>query len=308
MYNQRVMIRRHFLSTVAAAPAALAASGQPVLLGGPTFLKSSDPRELARESRRLGYSAAYCPRATMKDAALLKAIEDGFAAEKVTLAEMGVWVNLMDADAAKRKENLEKVTEGLAVADAVGARCCVDIAGSFHEKVWYGPDPKNFSKAFFDAAVENARKIIDAVKPKRAKFAYEMMGWSVPDSPDSYLRLLKAIDRAGFGVHIDICNGISTPERFYNNAAFTEECFRKLGRWIVSCHAKDLDWIPEMNVHFVEVIPGRGKIDYRPYLRGVASLPAPAPLMLEHLKTAEEYAEGASYIRKVAAESGVKLA
>ncbi|MBI4889195.1 MAG: sugar phosphate isomerase/epimerase [Acidobacteria bacterium] len=301
------MHRRSFLATAAAASSAAAPAGQPVLLGGPTFLKSSDPRELAREARRLGYSAAYCPRAASKDTALLKAIEEGFAAEKVVLSEVGVWVNLMDADAAKRKENLDKVTEGLAVADAVGARCCVDIAGSFHPKIWYGPDPKNFSKEFFDASVENARKVIDAVKPRRAKFAYEMMGWSVPDSPDSYLRLIRAIDRPGFGVHIDVCNGINSPERFYNNGAFIEECFRKLGRWIASCHAKDLEWITEMNVHFVEVVPGRGKMDYRAYLKGVASLAAPVPLMLEHLKTAEEYAEGAGYIRKVAAETGVKL-
>lgn len=306
------MNRRQFLTSTAAASAAssatLAASTHPLLLGGPMFLKTDDPRELAREARRLGYSAANCPRATPQDTSRLKAIEQGFAAEKVVLAEVGVWVNLLDADAAKRKENLQKVTEGLAVADAVGARCCVDIAGSYHPTVWYGPDPRNFSRQFFDAAVENARKIIDAVKPKRAKFAYEMMGWSVPDSPDSYLKLIQAIDRPGFGVHIDICNGINSPERFYNNAAFTNECFRKLGRWIVSCHAKDLDWVTELNVHFVEVIPGRGKIDYKPYLQGLAALPAPVPLMLEHLKTAAEYEEGANYIRKVAGEIGLKFA
>ena len=125
-----------------------------------------------------------------------------------------------------------------------------------------------------------------------------------PEGPDQYLEMIRAIDRQGFGVHIDICNGINSPQRFYNNAAFTEECFRKLGRWILSCHAKDLEWQPEMNLHFVEVVPGRGRIDYRPYLRGVASLPQDAPLMLEHLKTAEEYAEGAKYIRGVASQTG----
>lgn len=302
------MNRRQFLAATASGAAAAAAPSRPLLLGGPLFLKSDDPRELAREARRLGYSAANCPRATLQDSARLKAIEAGFAAENVVLAEVGVWLNLMDADAAKRKENLQKVTDGLALADAVGARCCVDIAGSFHDKVWYGPHPRNFSTEFFDAAVENARKIIDAVKPKRAKFAYEMMGWAIPDSPDSYLKLLKAIDRPAFGVHIDICNGINSPEKFYANAAYTRDCFRKLGRWIVSCHAKDLEWVTELNVHFVEVIPGRGQIDYRPYLEGLAALPAPVPLMLEHLKTAAEYEEGANSIRKVAGQLNLKFA
>lgn len=280
---------------------------RPVRLGGPIYLKSEDPAELAREHRRLGYGAAYCPRVNVRETERIRAIEAAFRAENVVLAEVGVWVNLMDRDAAKRSENLAKVMEGLALADAVGARCCVDIAGSFHEKVWYGPHPKNFSKEFFDAAVENARKIIDAVKPKRAKFAYEMMGWCLPHDADSYLALLRAIDRSGFGVHVDVCNGINSPQRFYDNAAFARELFAKLGRWVVSCHAKDLAWLPEMNVHFVEVIPGRGEIDYRGQLAAIAALPNDAPLMLEHLKSAEEYAEGAKYIRRIGAEEGVEF-
>ena len=63
----------------------------------------------------------------------------------------------------KRADNLRYVTDRLALAEAVGARCCVDIAGSFNPKVWYGPDPKNLSQEFFDATVENCRKVIDAV-------------------------------------------------------------------------------------------------------------------------------------------------
>ena len=73
------------------------------------------------------------------------------------------------------------------------------------------------SDRFFDAAVENARTIIDAVKPARAKFCYEMMGWSLPDGPASFLRMLEAIDRPAFGVHLDPCNLVNSPARFYRN-------------------------------------------------------------------------------------------
>jgi sugar phosphate isomerase/epimerase len=296
------------LAAVAAAPVAAAAAHKTIRLGGPVFLKDAAPREIARECRRLGYSAAYCPPAAPGDSARLREIEEAFRAENVTIAEVGVWVNLLDADAAKRKANLAKVIDGLAVADGVGARCCVDIVGSYNPKYWEGPDPRNVTKQCFDAAVENARAIIDAVKPKRAKFAYEMMGWTIPDSPDSYLRLIRAVDRPAFGVHIDVCNLINSPERFYNNAAVIGECFQKLGRWITSCHAKDLEWVREMNVHFLEVIPGRGGIDYRAYLSAIASLPQEAPLMLEHLKSAAEYGEGRNFIVKVMEESGLRPA
>ena len=57
-------------------------------------------------------------------------------------------------------------------------------------------------------------------------------------------------------------------------------------------------------VHFLEVIPGRGSVDYRAYLIELAKLPVDAPLMLEHLKTAEEYDEGRNYIQKVGREAG----
>jgi sugar phosphate isomerase/epimerase len=56
------------------------------------------------------------------------------------------------------------------------------------------------------------------------------------------------------------------------------------------------------------VIPGRGEIDYRTYLSELSQLPVETPLMLEHLKTAEEYEEGKRYIQKVAAQIGVAFA
>jgi sugar phosphate isomerase/epimerase len=300
--------RRAALAATAGAALPASAAGRPIRLGGPIFLKSDDPRELAREHRRLGYSAAYCPNAKAEDSARCREIEKAFAAENVAIAEVGAWVNMLDPDADKRAKNIKYVGERLALAEAVAARCCVDIAGSYNPKVWYGPHPKNFSQEFFDSTVENCRRVIDQIKPTRTKFTIEMMGWAVPDSADSYLKLIKAVDRNSFAVHMDVCNGINSPSRFYRNAEFIEECFGKLGRWIASCHAKDLDWIPEMNVHFVEVVPGRGSVDYRAYLRELSKLSGDAPLMLEHLKTAEEYEEGKRHIQKVAQELGVTFA
>lgn len=309
------LTRRAALAAAFAAPGlasgqsgASATGAHPIRLGGPVFLKSEDPAELAREHRKLGFSAAYVPNAQATDSVRCKAIETAFRDADVVLAEVGAWKNMLAEDATERQQNLAYIIERMALAEAVGARCCVTIAGSYNPKVWYGPHPKNFSFEFFDATVENCRKIIDTVKPTRSKFAIEMMGWCIPSGPEEYLRLVQAVERPAFGVHIDICNGINSPERYYNNAGFTRQCFRVLGKHVVSCHAKDLAWLPEMNVHFVEVIPGKGDLDYRPYLTELAKLPQQPPLMLEHLKTAEEYAEGAAYIRSVAEGAGIPLA
>ena len=295
------------ISALAVRPLAMQAAEAGVRLGGPIFLKSDDPVELAREHRKWGYSAAYVPAVEVENGDRVRAIEKAYAAEGVVIAEVGAWVNMLDPDAEKRRKNLEYVTRRLALADAVGALNCVDIAGSYNAAVWYGPHPKNLSKEFFDATVENCRHVIDGVKPKRTKFTLEMMGWMLPDGPESYLRLMKAIDRPAFAVHMDVCNGINSPSRFYENAQFMSECFAKLGRWVQSCHAKDLEWKPEMNVHFVEVIPGRGSVDYKTYLREIAKLPQRPPLMLEHLKGADEYREGKDFIVKTGSDIGIAV-
>jgi len=310
--------RRDFLRSAASA-AALSAAGaavpvswgaspsKPMRLGGPIFVKSDDPGELARAHRVLGYRAAFAPEVSLKDKERIQAITKEFAAQDVAIAEVGAWVNLLHPDPEIHRKNLNYVTERLALAEELGARCCVDVTGSYNPDVWYGPHPDNLSQRFFDAVVENARRVIDAVKPRRTTFSYEMMAWNPPTNPDDYLRLIKAINRKAFAVHMDVCNTMSSPVRMYNNAAVIRECFAKLGRWIVSCHAKDLAWEIEMQVHFKEVIPGRGMIDYKTYLRELAKLPTDVPLMLEHLKTAEEYAEGRQYIQRVARELGLSF-
>ena len=291
---------------VAASGARDSASG-PIRLGGPIFLKSDDPDELALAHRKLGYAAAYCPGVSLNDSARVRAIRDAFARHDVVIAEVGRWVNLLDANPEKRAANLKTVTECLALAEEVGALCCVDIAGSFSTKEWYGPHPDNLSRRFFDAAVENARKIIDSVKPKRTRFTYEMMGWAIPDTADQYLKLIRAIDRKAFSVHLDPCNVVNAPAKFYRNTDLLNECFDKLGRWIVSCHAKDLTWDVEMNVHFREVRPGAGSMDYTTYLRRVAALPQQPPLMLEHLPNSEEYDKARAHLFELGGKIGVKF-
>lgn len=297
--------RRCFLGAAAAGVAGhMRAEAKHLRLGGPVFLKTDDPGELAREHTRLGYRAAYCPSVKLNDAVRLEAIRKAFREQDVIIAEVGAFgSNMLDADPRRRKAKLESNIGLLALADAAGALNCVDIPGTFNPTVWDGPDPRNYSKEFFDATVENCRKVIDGAKPKHAKFTLEMMPWSIPDGPDNYLELLKAIDRPAFGVHIDICNAINSTQRYFRNAELIEECFRKLGRWVASCHAKDLG---PRSVHLAETVPGRGGIDYRAYVTAIATYAPGAPLMMEHMAP-QDYKEAQDYIVRKGAEAGISF-
>lgn len=295
--SRRVLMTLAGMTALAGRSVAAPVSGKPMRLGGPVFVKSADPAVLAKAHQDVGYRAAYAPSdLSVNDSDRVSATAKEFAARDVTIAEVGAWKNMLDPNSETRHQNIAYVTERLALAEALGARNCVDIAGSFNPTVWFGQDPKNLSQAFFDATVENCRRVIDAVNPKRARFTIEMMPWSLPSTPDEYLALIKAVDRKAFGVHLDVCNTMSSPARLYNNGAVIHECFAKLGQWIISCHAKDLQWGPGYQVNIQEVIPGTGLIDYQTYLRELSQLQVDAPLMLEHLHNEEEYTKGRQYI------------
>ena len=131
--------------------------------------------------------------------------------------------------------------------------------------------------------VQTVREIIDAVKPIRTFYTLETMPWMYPDSADSYLELIRAIDRERFAVHLDVVNLICSPQRYFANAALIRECVAKLGPQIKSCHAKDIALADRLTVHLDEVRPGLGGLDYRALLRELNGLDPDLPLMLEHL-------------------------
>ena len=63
----------------------------------------------------------------------------------------------------------------------------------------------------------------------------------------------------------------------------------------MSCHAKDIVLHHQAALHFDEIFPGEGQLDYRTYLRELDRLPGDVPLMLEHLPD-PDYARARDHI------------
>jgi sugar phosphate isomerase/epimerase len=223
----------------------------------------------------------------------------------LVIAEVYAWCNPMSRDEAVRKEAIAKCQKQLATAEKVAARCCVNIAGSYGPK-WDGPHPDDLTEAAFDQIVQTTREIIDAVKPARTFYTLETMPWMYPDSVDSYLRLIQAIDRKGMAVHFDPVNLINCPSRYFRTDLVIKEAFAKLGPHIRSCHAKDIILRDNLTTHLDECVPGTGKLDYRVFLTELAKLDPDTPLMMEHMKD-DEFPVAADYIRRTAREAGVKF-
>jgi len=90
-----------------------------------------------------------------------------------------------------------------------------------------------------------------------------------------------------------------------SNGKLIRECFAKLGPHIKSCHAKDIFLDAKLTTHLDEVRPGLGGLDYEVFLKELSKMPD-TPLMIEHLKGAEEYRLAAEHIRGVAKRIGLK--
>ena len=189
----------------------------------------------------------------------------------------------------------------LALADRIDARCCVNVAGS-RSSVWDGPHPDNLNGDTFALIVDSVREILDSVQPQRTYYALEPMPFTLPDSPDSYLELMTAIDRPRFAVHLDPVNMINSPAKFYDNAGFLRECFDKLGPHIRVVHAKDITLSRELTLHLPEVRPGLGGLDYRAFLTEMQRIDPDTPFLVEHLPSDEEYVAAVAHVRAVAAE------
>ena len=309
------MIRRTFIRTTGAAvaavqlaPAVLNAQGKnqsSVRLGGPVFGPYEGPEEWVELLQKLGYRAAYSPVQPGVAEQLIKDYEHAARDHDIIIAEVGAWSNPISPDDKTRREARQKCRTQLALADRIGANCCVNISGSRSNR-WEGPSPDNLTDETFDMIVETTRAIIDDVKPTRTFFTLEMMPWSYPDSPDSYVALLKAIDRKRFAVHLDPVNIVCSPQRYYSTGKLIRECFEKLGSNIKSCHAKDILLDPRLTTHLDEVRPGLGGLDYAVFLKELSKIPD-TPLMLEHLKGAEEYRLAAEHVRGVAKEIGLSF-
>lgn len=265
-------------------------------LGGPVFRACPDPAAWTAELARLGWRAAICPLPPGADAATVRAFAAAAQRADVVIAEVGAWSNPISRDPAERRAAIAHCQASLQLAEDIGARCCVNLAGSLGARRNQA-HPDNLGPEGFALVVESVRAIIDAVRPARTRYALEAMPWLLPDSADAYLELIRAIDRPGFGVHFDPVNLLNSPRRCFGHRELVGDFVARLGPWIRSCHAKDAVLRDSPPVCISEARPGTGFVDFPHLLRELDRLGPDLPLILEHLPDEAEYLAAAAHIR-----------
>ena len=274
--------------------------------GGFVVDKWDSPEDWANKAVELGYTGVYFPVDYTADVKEIDGYVSAAKSHNLVISEIGVWNNTIDKDLIKRTKNIDRAVKQLQLADYVGAKCCVNISGSCGDQ-WDGPHEDNFTEKTFDRIVETTQLIIDSASVKNTFYTLEPMPWMYPDSADSYLALIKKVDRKAFAAHLDPVNIISSPRLFYKNGDVIKEWFEKLGPYIKCCHAKDITLGGNLTVHLDECRPGLGQLDYVTYLKCMETIEDDVCLMLEHMSEAEDFKLGAEYVKSVAASCGIKI-
>jgi len=223
------------------------------------------------------------------------------------IAEVGAWCNPLHPDKAQAEANIQHMINRLKLAEELEAATCVNILGTKQTLTWFGPHKDCYSEEFFEECVKVSQRIIDEVNPTHTKLSFEMMPYCFLDCPQEYLRFLKVVDRKAAAVHLDICNTMNNPRRFYNNAEFIRETVGLLKDRIVTMHLKDISLVEDsLTAAFEEVLIGTGGIEYKVLMEEIANLSVDTPAMLEHLETEEEYDKAAEATVKFAQSAGMR--
>lgn len=265
-------------------------------LGIAGALEHSSPEEWAQRRVDLGCRCVNFPVVHAVTEELVDAYAAAAQKHDLLIAEVGAWCNPLSKDEKTRTEARALCIERLKLADKIGANCCVNVLGTWFEQ-WDGPYKENFSPEMWDDAVQCIQEIIDAVNPTNTYYTIEPMPWMVPSDPDEYLKLIEAVDRDRFAVHLDVVNMITSPKKYFFNEDFIEECFTKLGDKIRSCHVKDINLIPKYTWQVEEVACGQGTLNLEKYAEWAHKTNPDMPMIIEHLNEDQEYLDSLLYVQ-----------
>lgn len=256
----------------------------------------ASPDEWGKLHREAGLGAVVFPLDWKAD---VKDIDRYVLAAKendLVIAEVGAWSNPMDPDPEKKAANRNHCLRQLELAEYIGAKCCVNITGAAGA-IWDGSYKENYNMETFDEIVFYLQEMLDKVKPVKTRYTLETMPHMLPDTPESYLEFIKAVNRPGLGVHMDIVNMLTSPRVYYENRALIKNTFDLLGPKILSCHVKDAILDHSLTVSIRETECGKGELDLKYYIEQAEKYNPEMPMIIEHLAEISQYLDAIKYVK-----------
>ena len=276
--------------------------------GAQIFDSYQTPEEWLSIVQRKGLRAVFNPVLHPDDPGEVDAYRQICEENDLVIAEVGSWYcNLVDHDPARREESFQTTVRQLRLADRLGARTCVTVAGCPVGDRWDGYARENFSPETFRLVVKTVQRLIDTAEPQHTTFSLEPMPWMIPDSVESYQELLWEIDRPAFAVHYDPVNLMTNPRDYADNGRKMLDFIRKLGPLIRVVHLKDVLLDQRFTTILLEKQAGEGELDYPALLTALDRLDPDLPVLTEHMDREEDSLRAEAYIRAHAQRLGITL-
>ena len=218
--------------------------------------------------------------------------------------------SLVGEDAARRQEDLERLTRAFDVARKLGSPMVLTGCGSYHPTRGYGPHPRNHAPKARERIVEFLRLAAPRAEDHGIVLALECHMITALDTPAHIREIVDAIGSPNVKVNFDPVNLLDSIDAVYDSGARMAAMLDALGeRYHRTAHAKDVLIESRLALHFEETVCGDGILDWPAYLRCAERLGTaeqPAAVLVEHMP-AFLAARGLSFVREQAASAGITI-
>ncbi|MBN1291415.1 MAG: sugar phosphate isomerase/epimerase [Candidatus Latescibacteria bacterium] len=214
------------------------------------------------------------------------------------------WVNIIDPDATKRRENQKHVAQAVEAADRLGMKFILTHIGGRSPVNKDIPHKDNWTKETWEMSVTATKQILKDTSGSKVCLAFEAVNSCNNNTPKSHVRLKQDVGDERVKVTLDPANMLHAGT-FYRMTELINECFDLLGEDIMYAHAKDKEWT-KMMPSIESVIIGKGCMDYEQYLAQLSRMKYPRTMLIEHLPK-EQYPPSKKHLEDTAKKIGVKI-
>lgn len=210
----------------------------------------------------------------------------------IALHSLGVYTNLIHADATERRANLDYFAAMMDLGAAMGIRTFITEAG--HHRDPKEPEPRvahHFQDGVWVQMLDTARQLAGLAEQRGATVLLEGFYRGFLASAKRLRMFLEEVNRPQIRALLDPANLIEVND--------LEEMFQQLGPWIDCFHAKD------RKVHVERGVPaGQGSLDYVKFVTLAARHRPVAPLILEYVGP-NDYRAAVEHLRAAIRQAGL---
>jgi sugar phosphate isomerase/epimerase len=197
----------------------------------------------------------------------------------ILICAMHAYYNVVDPDARRRQIGEARMEALLKHWKRLGCAVVSTETGTFNTRSEWAESPENDTEEGYRKCRAAIERWVRLAEKTGAVVSIEPYWRNVIGTIDRAERLLRELSSPSLKLVMDPCNYFRR-EDLPRMRPMLEEMFRRLGREIVVAHAKDVKGSAQGTD-----LPaaGLGELDYPVFLRLLAELDRPLPVLLEHL-------------------------